>query len=205
MRYFALLLAASIPSTVLADELTPRPDDRGKVTGIRKGVFEADLGGIFVISHDRRGGAEGDTRVATTGSATAQYYVANNVSLGASFLLHYDRISDESYSQGFGGLVFASLHVRLGLGAFLRPTLGGGVIKGDVNTEVEPGMVVRADEIAGRIRVAIPFAYFPGRRFVLQAGPEVNVTIGTSTPEGGAAESFTTVAGGFGIAAGYTF
>lgn len=206
MRSTIFLLAAILPSTALADEITAQPNDPGKVTSIRKGVFEADVGGIFVISHDRRGAdTEGDTRVATTGSIGGQFFIANNVSIGAAFLAHYDKISAASYSQGLGGLVFATLHLRLGFGAFVRPTIGGGVIKGDLNTEVAPGMVVRADEIAGRVRVAIPFAYFPGKRVVIQAGPELNVTIGNSTPEGGEPEAFTTIAGGFGVGAGYTF
>jgi len=200
------LLVVLVPSLALADDLAADPNDAGKVTRIKRGVFEADVGGIFVISHDRRGAdTEGDTRVSSTGSIGGQYFVGNNISIGAAFLVHYDKISPQSFSQGFGGLAFATLHVRLGLGAFFRPTLGGGVIKGDLETEVTPGMVVRASQVAGRIRVAIPFAYFPSKRVVIQAGPELNITIGNSTPEGGEAESYTNVAGGFGVGAGYAF
>jgi len=207
LRITVTILATVLFATAAhADELTANPNDPGRITGIRKGVFEADFGGMFVISHDRRGAdSEGDTRVATTGSVGGQYFINNNFSIGAAFLVHYDKISADSYSQGVGGLVFGSLHLRLGLGAFLRPTLGGGIIKGDLNTELTPGNVMRESQLAGRIRFAIPFAYFPGRRVVLQAGPELNSTVGNSTPEGGEAETFTTVAGGFGIGAGYTF
>jgi hypothetical protein len=202
----ALVLATLLPSVAVADELGPQPNDPGKVTGIKRGVFEADVSGIFVISHDRRGSdTQSDTRVSATGSIGGQYFVANNVSVGAAFLVHYDKVSASSFSQGFGGLAFASLHIRLGLGAFFRPTIGGGVIKGDLETEVTPGMVVRSSQIAGRVRIAIPFAYFPSKRIVIQAGPELNITAGNATPEGGEAESFTTVAGGFGVGAGYTF
>ena len=55
------------------------------------------------------------------------------------------------------------------------------------------------------MRLAMPFAYFPGTRVVLQAGPELDISIGRTTPDGGEGQSFTSVSGGFGVSAGYVF
>jgi hypothetical protein len=102
-------------------------------------------------------------------------------------------------------MAFATFHVRLGLGAFLRPTLGGGLLAGSLVTETTPGMSSSASQIAGLLKIGMPFAYFPSRRIVLQAGPELNVSVGTTTPEAGDGVSFVTISGGFGVSAGYVF
>jgi hypothetical protein len=201
----ACLAILLLSSPALADTIGAEPNDPGKVTHLSKGVKELDLGGIFILSYNKVGENEASTRLQTLGGVGFQYFLKDNVSAGASFLYNYDRIDPATYSQGFGGTVFGSLHLRLGLGAFLRPTLGAGVIVGDLNTEVTPGMVVKASQVAGLVRVAMPFAYFPSRRIVLQAGPELDIQIGTNTPDGGEGESFTTVSGGFGVSAGYAF
>ncbi len=198
-----LALAAAAPAS--ADDIGGNPNDSGKVTNIRKGVKELDVGGIFVLSYNKSGNGEAQTRMSTLGGAGFQYFINNNISAGANVLFNYDRQSSTTYSTAFGGTVFGSLHVRLGLGAFLRPTLGAGVLVGNLNSEVTPGMVSRASQVAGLVRIAMPFAYFPSRRVVLQAGPEINLSIGNVTPDGGESQSFTTVAGGFGVNVGYAF
>ena len=67
-------------------------------------------------------------------------------------------------------------------------------------------MVVQASQTAALVRLALPFAYFPSRRVVLQAGPELDITLGTVTADGAdEGQSFTSVAGGFGVSAGYAF
>ncbi|HEU0032152.1 MAG TPA: hypothetical protein VFQ53_16070 [Kofleriaceae bacterium] len=206
-RLLVVAVAASLvgPSLARADDLDAEPNDRGKVTSIRKGVKELDLGGIFVLSHNKSGDAEGQTRVASLGGIGFQYFINNNLSAGATVLASYDRSSATTYSTGFGGAVFGSLHLRLGLGAFLRPTAGVGMLVGSQNTEVMPGMLATASEVAFLARLALPFAYFPSKRIVLQAGPELNVLVGNATPDGGEAQTFTSVAGGFGVSAGYAF
>jgi len=45
----------------------------------------------------------------------------------------------------------------------------------------------------------------PDLRVVLQAGPELDISIGRTTPDGGEGQSFTSVSGGFGVSAGYVF
>jgi hypothetical protein len=199
------LLVLALASPAAADTVGANPQDHGKVTAIQKGVKEIDVGGIFVLSHSKSGDSEGSTRVSTLGGAGFQYYFNNNFSAGAQFLASYDRQSANAYSTAFGGALFGSLHVRLGLGAFLRPTLGVGALFGTQKTEVTPGTLMSASQVSGLVRIALPFAYFPGSRVVLQAGPEVDISVGRVTPDGGEGESFTNVSGGFGVSAGYVF
>jgi hypothetical protein len=201
----ALCSLASAPSVVFADTLGAEPQDYGKVTHIKKGVKEIDLGGIFVLSHSKNGDAEGNTRVSSLSSLGFQYFINDNFSAGGAALFGYDRLSNNTYSTGFGGMAFASLHVRLGLGAFLRPLIGGGLLVGNLSTEVTPGMTTSASQVSGLVRIGLPFAYFPSRRIVLQAGPELNISVGSTTPDAGDSQSFVSVTGGFGVSAGYAF
>jgi hypothetical protein len=205
MRPFVPVLLALATAPAAADSIGAEPNDPGKVTAIHKGVKELDAGGIFVLSYNKSGDAEANTRISTLGGAGFQYFLKDNLSVGATVLFNYDRVSATASSQSFGGAVFGSLHVRLGLGAFLRPTFGAGVLVGNLDSEAVPGMVTRASQVAGLVRLALPFAYFPSRRVVLQAGPELDVIVGNVTPDGGDAQSFTTVSGGFGVSAGYAF
>jgi hypothetical protein len=202
-----MFLVASVlaPSIVHADGIGADPNDPGRVTFIGKGAKEIDTGGLLVLSYNKAGNGEASTRVSTLGGVGFQYFINNNVSAGANVLFNYDRLSPTTYSTGFGGTVFASLHVRLGLGAFLRPTFGLGALFGDQHREVTPGMVLEASQVAALVRIGLPFAYFPSRRVVLQAGPEINVLVGNVTPMMGEAQSFTSIAGGFGVNAGYAF
>jgi hypothetical protein len=66
-------------------------------------------------------------------------------------------------------------------------------------------MTSSASQISGLVRIGIPFAYFPSRRIVLQAGPEVAISVGSTTPDAGDSQSFVSITGGFGVSAGYTF
>lgn len=205
MNRLAILASLLATTPVAADTLGANPQDPGKVTFVTKGVKEIDVGGIFVLSHSKAGDAEGQTRIATLGGIGFQYFIKNNVSVGGQFLANYDRASAESYSTAFGGAAFATLHVRLGLGAFLRPTLGLGALFGTQKTELMPGQLMSASQVSGLIRIGLPIAYFPGTRVVLQAGPELDISVGNVTPEGGEAQSFTNISGGFGVSAGYVF
>lgn len=199
---FVLVALAPVAA---ADTLGAEPQDYGKVTHIGKGVKEIDLGGIFLISHSKTGDAEGTTRVSSLTGLGFQYFINDNFSAGGTALFSYDRLSENTYSTGFGGLAFAAFHVRLGLGAFLRPMIGGGLLVGNLSTETTPGMTSSAGQVSGLVRIGIPFAYFPSKRIVLQAGPELNMTVGSTTPDGGDSVSFVTVSSGFGVSAGYAF
>lgn len=201
----AFFLILALPALAHADTLGAEPNDYGKVTHITKGVKEIDLGGIFVLSHSKMGDAEGTTRVSTLSGLGFQYFINDNFSAGGTALFAYDRLSSTTHSTGFGGMAFASLHVRLGLGAFLRPLIGAGVLVGNLVTETAPGMTATASQVSGLVRIGIPFAYFPSRRIVLQAGPELDVSVGSTTPDAGDSQSFVTVTGGFGVSAGYAF
>jgi hypothetical protein len=203
MKRVLLLLLIATPAA--ADTVGANPNDQGRVTAIQKGVKEIDLGGIFVLSHNKSGDAEGNTRISSLGGAGFQYFLSDKFSAGATFLASYDRLSSAVYSTAFGGALFGSLHLRLGLGAFLRPTFGAGMLFGTQKVEVTPGNLMSASQVSGLVRLALPFAYFPSQRVVLQAGPELDVSIGKTTPDGGEGESFTNVSGGFGVSAGYVF
>ena len=134
--------------------------------------------------------------MSTLGGGSFQYFINNNLSVGANALFSYDKVGDVS-STAFGGTAFGSLHLRLGLGAFLRPTLGIGALFGTSQADLGGGAVLEADQTSLLVRVALPFAYFPTKRIVLQAGPELNVSIGNVTPKmGGESQSFTNIASG---------
>jgi hypothetical protein len=203
--WLALPLVCGLAPIAAADTLGANPNDYGKITHITKGVKEIDLGGIFVLSHSKTGDAEGTTRVSSLSGLGFQYFINDNFSAGGTALFGYDRLSSNTYSTGFGGMAFASLHLRLGLGAFLRPLIGGGLLVGSLSTETAPGMTSSASQISGLVRIGIPFAYFPSRRIVLQAGPEVAISVGSTTPDAGDSQSFVSITGGFGVSAGYTF
>lgn len=194
----------SLTGTAYADDVGPA-NDAGSVTNIRKGTKELDLGGTFLFSSTKAGDGDAVTRVSSLGGGSFQYFINNNVSAGANLLFSYDKVGDTS-STAFGGTVFGSLHLRLGLGAFLRPTFGVGALVGSSQADLGGGAVLEADQTALLVRVALPFAYFPTKRIVLQAGPELNVSIGNVTPKaGGDSQSFTNISSGFGVGIGYAF
>lgn len=199
----AAVVAATVPAR--ADTLGANPQDSGRVTGVSKGVKEIDVGGIFVLSHSKAGDAEGQTRLSTLAGLGFQYFLKDNLSVGGAALISYDKMDATTSATSFGGIAFASLHIRLGLGAFLRPTLGVGALFGTQNTELSPGMVASAAQAGALVRIAMPFAYFPGTRIVLAAGPELDIVAGAVTPDGGESQSFVNVSGGFGLNAGYVF
>jgi hypothetical protein len=201
----SLLVVSLLATPAAADTVGANPNDYGKVTAIQKGVKEIDIGGIFVLQHNKAGDAEGSTRISTLGGVGFQYFIKDAVSVGGMFVASYDRLSADAYSTAFGGLAFASYHFRLGLGAFLRPTFGAGALFGTQKVELAPGNLMSASQVSGLVRIGLPFAYFPSRRIVLQAGPELDVSIGRITPDGGEGQSFTNVSGGFGVSAGYVF
>lgn len=203
----ALVVTTLALPTAAADTIGADPNDPGKVTAIGKGVKEIDVGGIFVLSVDKVGDADAVTKMSTLVGPSFQYYFNANVSVGATGLFSYDKVGDDSV-LALGGLVHGSLHVRLGLGAFFRPTLGLGALFGtrEVANPATPGTVVELAQNAFLARVAFPIAYFTSRRFLLQAGPEIDISLGSFKADGSSeSTSFTTVAGGFSVGFGYVF
>ena len=55
------------------------------------------------------------------------------------------------------------------------------------------------------IAALMAIAYFISRKFHLEGGPQINFTAGRYTPDGGAAQGFTTFEGGFAVGLGYSF
>lgn len=198
-----LLSAASAPAR--ADEVGANPNDPGRVTSIGKGVKEIDLGGIFVLTVDKVDD-NSTTRLSTLGGAGFQYYFNANLSAGVTGLFAYEKAGDAESATSFGGLVHATFHVRLGLGAFFRPTLGLGALFGTREIEGGGGTVTELSQTAFLTRIGLPIAYFATKRVVLQAGPEINISVGSFKPDGSDdSTSFTTVAGGFSVGVGYVF
>ena len=195
----------TISTAALADEVGANPNDPGKVTAIAKGVKEIDLGGLFVFSYDKVEDTSA-TKLTTLGGLSFQYFINANLSAGVTGLFSYDKVGDAASATSFGGVAFGSFHVRLGLGAFFRPTLGLGALFGSREIDSGMGSVAKLSQTAFLARIGLPFAYFPSKRVVLQAGPEFNIEIGSFKADGASeGTSFTTIAGGFAVAVGYVF
>jgi hypothetical protein len=200
-----ILLALVLASTpAAADSLGAEPQDRGRITHVQRGVKEIHAGGMFVLSHDQRADSS-MTRVSTLGGLGFDYFIRDNVSVGGAALMSYDRQTADTSSTEFGGMLSGTLHVRLGLGAFLRPTLGAGAMFGKQTTAMTGGQLMSASQASGLLRIGLPIAYFAGPRIVLQAGPELDIRAGSVFPEGAKAQVFTTISGGFGVSGGYVF
>ncbi len=200
-----LTMFLALATPVRADVVGADPNDPGRVTAIQKGVSEIDLSALGVFTYDKQGDVS-NTRLSMLLGLGYQYFINNNISVGAQFLFDYDRVSSNISATTLGGAAFASAHLRLGLGAFLRPTLALGALFG--NRELDSGVggiVLEAKQTAFLTRIMLPFAYFPSRRVVLQAGPEIDLTFGSFKPDGGDSTSFTSVAGGFSVGVGYAF
>jgi hypothetical protein len=202
----ALIFVALLASVAHADTLGPQPTDAGKVTAIRRGVWEIDLDSLGVLTVDRAGDAGSATQLAMTSSAGVHYFVADNISVGVQALASYAQVTGTGSDLMLGGAVDAGLHLRLGLGAFLRPRLALGVLTGRRELPGSGSTRTTVDQLGGIARLGMPVAYFVGRRVVLQAGPELVMTLGSF--EEGMSEkrtSFVRVAGGFALGIGYAF
>jgi hypothetical protein len=204
MRTAILVLTLLVPSVARADDLYMNPNDPGKVTHIERGVWELDVGGLGVLTNDSDSGAS-VTRLSTDFSGQVHYFLKDNLSVGAEALFDYDSVGAGNDSITFGGAVDAAVHLRLGLGAFFRPGIAIGALVGNRNTMVAAGTLAQASEVAFVTRLQLPIAYFASRRFLLQAGPQLNVQVGSYTPMGADAVSFTRIAGGFAVGVGYAF
>jgi len=206
MRIFmSFLFVTFLATTAHADELLGNQDERGRITHIGRGVWELDLGALGVLTQDH----EGDTsvmRLSSDLSAGVQYFVHDNVSVGAEVLFDYDSAGSGNVARTFGGAVDATLHFRLGLGAFFRPGIALGILAGtrDLPTAAD-GTVMQANQIGFVTHVRLPIAYFASNRLLLQAGPQLDLEVGSYTPNGGDSQSFSRIAGGFAVGGGYAF
>ncbi|HUJ59992.1 MAG TPA: hypothetical protein VLX92_15915 [Kofleriaceae bacterium] len=204
MRILCLLLVLAAPALARADELTANRSDYDKVTRIQRGVWELDLGALGVLTSDHEGDAT-VTRLSTDVSAGVHYFIHDNVSVGVEALMDYADTGDGNSATTFGGAVDATLHLRLGLGAFFRPGVALGVLFGNRDTTMTDGTIAQASELGFVAHLRLPIAYFASRKFLLQAGPQIDFTVGSYTPTGGTSTSFTRIAGGFAVGFGYTF
>jgi len=209
MRNVRLLACAlsvlSLTSVAAADDLTGGSNDRGSISRIRKGVWEIDAGALGIVSYNKDGDAS-STQLSGDGSLTVQRFIGDNISVGAAFLASYVNDAETSAIQ-LGGALVGTLHLRLGHGAFIRPQLGLGAMGS--NREIpmagNPALVEEVPQIAGVARVRVPLAYFASSRFVLEAGPQLNISVGTYQPMGAARRTYTQISGGFSIGIGTAF
>jgi hypothetical protein len=204
MRRLVFLLVLASPAAARADDVYANGNDPGKVTHIRKGVWELDVGALGVLTVDKEGDAS-VTRFSTDFSAQVHYFINDNISIGAEALFDFDDNGDGVSATTFGGALDATAHLRLGLGAFFRPGIAIGALFGHRNLPMTTGLVEQASQTGFITRISLPIAYFASSRFLLQAGPQINVTVGSFTPDGGDAQSFTRIAGGFSVGFGYVF
>lgn len=198
-----VLAAALAPSSARADQLGANPYEAGKVTGVEKGVWELDLGGLAVLTSDSANDTS-VTRISTDFSAGVNYFIRRNVSVGAVVLADYEDDGGGTQAQTFGGAIQGALHLRLGLGAFFRPGLGVGVLVGSRTSPAGTGMLADASQVGFIARLQLPIAYYATQRVLLQAGPQFDFTAG-SYSVAGMSQSFTRTAGGFAVGVGYAF
>jgi hypothetical protein len=187
-----------------ADSLEANPGDPGHVTNIRKGVWEVDLGALGVLSSDHQGEST-VTRLSTDASVTVSRFVRDNISVGVVGMADYDTAGTNNDAMLYGAALVGTLHLRLGMGAFFRPGLAIGGLFGTRHTPLTAGTVEQATQAGAIARVQLPLAYFTSKRFLIQAGPQLNVTAGRTMPMGKDAQSYTRIAGGFAVGAGYAF
>ncbi len=189
-----------------ADTVRANPNDPGHITAISRGVWEIDFGGLAVFTLEQ---AEGDptavAQLSTDLSAGLQYFIRKNLSVGGVALINYDSNGEGVRATTFGGAVQVVTHMSLGLGAFFRPGLGFGALFGSRTTPTPNGGLVESPQTGVVTRAQLAFAYFASRRLLLQAGPQMNVTLSWFTPPGGSAQQHTRVAAGFAIGLGYVF
>ena len=205
MKTLLTVLLLLAPTLARADQLIGDRDDRGRITKIGRGVWEIDLGALGVLTTDH----EADTtvtRLSSDLSAGVHYFLHDNVSVGAEFLFDYDSAGGGNVARTFGGAVDATLHLRLGLGAFFRPGLAIGILAGtrDLPAATD-GTVMQASQVGFVTHVRLPLAYFVSDRLLLQAGPQLDVEAGSYKVMGGDGQSFTRIAGGFAVGVGYAF
>lgn len=201
---FAALAALAFPALAHADEIGADPNDPGRVTKVRKGVWEFNTGALGVMSVDKQGDTS-ITRISTDGNLSIHHFLRDNFSVGVAGVINYDSSGGGNSAITYGGTGVATLHLRLGLGAFVRPTLAIGALFGKREIPMEAGIVEEATQVAFIARIGLPIAYFTSKRFLLHAGPQLHVTAGSYTPMGGEAQTFTRIAGGFGVGFGYVF
>jgi hypothetical protein len=204
MRSLVCLALLFAPVMARADSVYRDPNDPGRVTNIGRGVWELDVGALGVLAVDNEGDTS-VTRLSTDFSAQIHYFIKNNLSIGVEALFDFDDNGDSQSSTAFGGAIDATVHLRLGLGAFFRPGIAIGALAGHRNIPLMDGTVDQASQVGLITRLALPIAYFASPRLLLQAGPQINVTAGSFTPTGGDAQSFTRIAGGFSVGLGYVF
>lgn len=191
----------SLAGTARADDIYT--DERG-LSRVKKGVWELDLGSLFAFANDQ----EGDSSVfklTTDMNGSVSYFLRDNLSVGATGILTYDRAGDSSSATTYGVTADAAAHLRLGHGAFLRPGLSIGGLFGTRTIDLGNGMAMTASQVGFTARVKLPLAYFISRNLHFEGGPQFNFTTGSFSPEGMDSVSFTTLDGGFSVGAGYSF
>ena len=173
-------------------------------TSIDRGVWQIDLGAIGVFSSDSASGMSA-TRLSTDLTAALSYYVVNNVSVGVQGLLAYDDAGDGATALTYGGAVAAAVSLRLGLGAFFRPGIALGGLFGHRDLPIAGGTFQSAAQTSFIARLQLPIVFFASTRILLEAGPELDVTIGSYGLPDGTSQSFSRTAGGFAVGVGYIF
>jgi hypothetical protein len=167
-------------------------------------VFEIGLGSLFVFSYDRQETVS-VKRLASDLNGSVNYFIVDNVSIGLTGLFSYASNGEQNGATAYGAALGGIAHLRLGQGAFFRPGLSLGVLKGNREIPVAMNVVMEASQLGFTARARFPIAYFVSRNLNLEAGPQFNFTAGRYTPDAGDDVSFSSIEGGFSIGLGYAF
>jgi hypothetical protein len=195
-----LVCSLSVATPALADDLRPNRDDYGHVSRIDRGVWTFDAAALGVMSVDQDGDTS-VTRMSTDLSIGAHYFVHRNVSVGVSGVLDVDSLGGGTEAITYGATLDAAVYLRLGLGAFFRPGIAVGALVGNRSVPQQDGTTMLVSQTAGIVRFELPIAYFASPSWILQAGPQFDVTAGSYAPD----KTFTRIAGGFAVGIGHAF
>jgi hypothetical protein len=215
-----LLLAAPAAVTLLlartasADELNPGSGSAGQITAVNGGVAEMSLENIFVLGYDEYESIK-NFRMTLLVGPSFRYFVAQNAVLGFNLSFLYKAQDGQVSSSDLGGVLQVNIGYLLPLsgGMFLKPLFGAGGFFGQRTSQVEiAGTSNRyASSVYGGIfRGGLEMVFYSSNRFNLFAGPEVYLSLGSSSTEVVAGTKvdgkfFLSVDGGLNVGLSYVF
>lgn len=203
-RSYLLATCVTLLSSVAsADTLRPG-DERGAIMHLDPGVWEIEAGALAVLTQETQGDAS-VTQLSTAFSLGLARFIKRDLSVGVTGIFAYDSRGDDNSALTLGGTVGASYHFSLGLGAFFRPGIAIGALFGKQELPTTMGTLEEADQFAFLTRVSLPIAYFVSQRIALQAGPQLDIQLGSYKRANGDSQSFNRTNGGFSIGVGYVF
>jgi hypothetical protein len=200
----ALIIALLLPTIAAADTLGSDENQRGFVTAIDKGVFQLGVDALMTSSYQKDEGADSVFRANGLARLTLRYLVARNVGVGIHAGLLVRKTGSAYRDLAFAGDLALRWYGRLGSGAFFAPELALGMLIGD--RDITVGETELHNSLIGfTAGVKVPVAFFVGKRFSVEAGPELLFSTGSVKPKDGDSSSTTALDIGFFVGALYSF